>query len=132
MSHWYDLTVLDGLLEAISGSSTTLRLLDDYVVGQTHAEVVSNTVCSVDCIDTDYEVIADAGTNDRRLTVKTQTTTADRDSIGPENLHIAITDTAGPTVLVVTKETSDQPILNGNPVTFPAWYMQSSQPTQAT
>lgn len=126
MATWYDSTVLDALLSQIKTGATHVWLLDTYTQGQNFATVQGNKIGEAAITDTDFTGPT-ADSNDRRLTFDGKTGTATgNSSVGA--LHIAIV--SGSAVLAVTDETSDQPITNGNPITFPSFYMKSNQPTQ--
>jgi hypothetical protein len=130
MPTWYDTSALDALLDTISGAqgggATTVRLLNGYVQGDTFSEVNNNTIASEVINSSDFETIVPFNQH-RRLTFKGKTATATLGATGAD-LHIALCSAS--VVLAVTDETSDQTITESNLVTFPAFYMQSSQPTQ--
>jgi hypothetical protein len=125
MATWYDTSALDALLDKI-GTAVTVRLLDTYSQGDSYAEVNNQTIATANA--TGLFTAPTSSGRHRRLTFSGATGAATANSsVG--NLHIALCS-ADSVVLAVTDETSDQPITNTNPVTFPSFYMQSSQPTQ--
>jgi hypothetical protein len=136
MPTWYATSALDALLDVIGGKdgnpgANSIRLLKTYAQGDTYATVNSNSIADAAVTDTDFSGPADVTVpnSHRKLTFNGVTGNATTDNSGTD-LHIAVIDTINSIVLAVTNETSDQPITNGNLVTFPAFYMQSSQPTQ--
>jgi hypothetical protein len=72
--------------------------------------------------------LSNYGTNERQIIIAAKSGTANAPSGLTPDLHIAILDTANDKVLAVANETSDQPIQNGNPITFPAWSIRGRQP----
>lgn len=124
-------SVLDAQLIHIRDNAERLVLVNNYTLGDSYATVVAgnNIIASVAINNTDFDAIADSG-NNRRLTVQAQTATASNNSSAPD-LHVLILkDSATSDVLAATDETSDQAITSGNPVNFPAWYIEAVQPTQ--
>ena len=126
MATWFDTTALDALLNEIKNNSVSVRLLDTYTQGDNFATVDANTIADAAITSGDFTGPAANG-NHRRLTFSGKTGNATANS-SVQQLHIALC--SADTVYAVTDETSDQPITSGNPVTFPTFYMQSSQPTQ--
>lgn len=123
-------SVLDAQLEYIRDNAERLVLLNNYSLGDAYATVVAgnNIIASVAINSTDFDAIADAAGDARRLPVQAQTATASNSSSTPD-LHVAILkDSATSEVLVVVDETSDQAITAGNPVNFAAWYVEATQP----
>jgi len=128
MATWYDLSALDALLNTIrNGAPIRVRLLDTYGQGDSFAQVETDTIAEATITGSDFDTPQDAPANARRLTFNGKSGVATNNS-DAKNLHIAITNVD--TVLVVTNETSNQDITNGNPVTFPSFYMQANQPGQ--
>jgi hypothetical protein len=134
MATWYDTSALDTLLERIAGTglhsgvgAITVRLLDTYTQGDNFAEVNTQTIAQATISTGDFTGPVASGLH-RRLTFSGKTSPSADSNSSAQNLHIALC--SGTVVLAVTDETSDQPITAGNPVTFPSFYMQSSQPTQ--
>ncbi|MGI9571293.1 MAG: hypothetical protein ACR2PH_16500, partial [Desulfobulbia bacterium] len=117
MATWYDLSMLDALLNTVkNGNPTFVWLLDDYSQADNYATVSGNKIAEAAITGDDFDTPQPAGTNAKRLTFAGKSGVATSDS-STENLHIAIV--TGSVVLVVTNETSNQSITNGNPVTFP-------------
>jgi len=131
MAYYYDETVLVALLNAIKNGATRVVLLSTYTEGQSWAIVDGNVIAEGDAALTagSFSGPSPSGLN-QQLTFSGAAGTASVDDATPDDLHIALMDDTY--VYVVTDETSDQPINSGNPVTFPAFYMQASQPTVAT
>lgn len=66
--------------------------------------------------------IADRTGGGREITVAAKPgVTALDNSLATDDLHIAILDVANSKLLVVTDETTDQPITSGNPINFPSF-----------
>jgi hypothetical protein len=139
MPTWYDTSALDALLEKIAGKgayssgegANEIRLLKLYGQGDTYAVVDSNSIAWAAISPTDFSGPEDVTSPNghRKIDFLGKSGMATITSSGTD-LHIALVDTANSVVLAVTNETSDQAITASNNVTFPQFYMQSSQPTQ--
>lgn len=131
MATYYDQSVLDALLNAIKNGCNTngkVVLISDYTQNDTWATVDGNILAEATITSGDFTGPTASGV-DQQLTFSGKAGTATATDATPTDLHIALIDDS--IVYAVTNETSDQPINSGNPVTFPAFYMQASQPTQA-
>lgn len=134
---WFSKSALDAELQHIidgcasGGASAEIILLKAYSAGDNWTTVyTTNNIGSADIDETGtyWGAIADDGDN-RRVTFNGATGTASASDSGG-TLWLAIVNVVGTEVLAVTDETSDQSITNGNPLTFPSFYLQSNQPTQ--
>lgn len=126
MPTWYDTTALDALLNEIKNNAVTVRLLDDYSQADNFSTVNTNTIAQTAINPSSFTGPVANGSH-RRMTFDGASATATSNStVG--DLHIALC--SADTVYAVTDETSDQPITSGNSVNIPAFYLQSSQPTQ--
>lgn len=120
---------LDSQLKFIRDNAERVVLLNTYSAADTYATVIagSNILCSVAIAAGDFDAIAGAAANARRLTLQAQSGTASNTSSTPD-LHVAILDDSASLILAVTDETSDQAITSGNTVNFQAWYIEARQP----
>lgn len=126
MAKWVHSDVLDGGLNAIKNGATRMLLLSGYVAGDSYAVVTAAALNAGVVMAAGDFTLGTSGSN-RTLTTATKSQNASASSATP-NLHIAFTDGTAK-VLWVTDETSDQPITNGNPISFPALVYTSNQPT---
>lgn len=128
MAKWANSTVLDGGLNVIKNSCTSLRLISTYTLGDSYATVVANTLADVIMTSADFTLAGAAGAP-RTCTSATgkQDASANASGGGAGN-HFAFCDTAGSSVLWVTNETSLQSVNIGNPVNFPSLVYTSNQP----
>jgi len=138
MATWYnDTVVLDGLLDVIRQGSTQVWLIEAYTQGDSYAIVPGNVVADADSAigigDFSTSTTAPGGSGfDREMDFLGAAGTASATSTlhdTNEGLHIALTNGVD-TIYAVTDETSNQPIVIGNPVTFPSFTLRTLQPTQ--
>jgi hypothetical protein len=138
MATFYDHSALEALLDVIRDGVNTngkVVLIHGYTQGDTYASVMD--VASVVAEATinggvTYFTAGFSGTTHRVLNflgVDGVATVNGGGEYTGGDLSIALVDDA--IVYAVTNETSNQTITDGNSVTFPAFYMQASQPTQA-
>ena len=127
-SAFYSTTALDDLLIYTRDNATRVLLLDDYTQGDDYATVTggSNVLAEATISPADFTGPTSNGLH-RLITFTGKSATAGNNSSVAE-LHIALTNGVNE-VLAVTDETSNQTITAGNIVTFPNFYMQSSQPS---
>ena len=124
MAKWVHSDVLDGGLNAVKTAATKMLLISTYSAADSYATVVANALAEATMASGDF-TLSSSG-SDRLLTTATKSATATVSSATP-NLHIAFTDGSS-TVLWVTDETSDQAIVSGNTINFPAITYTSAQP----
>lgn len=134
MAKWASASVLDGgpdLIRTLAGTASRVKLhvIKAYSAGDSYSTVVTTNSCgSVDLAAGDITT-ANNGSN-RRTTIasKTISSLSANSGAGPD-LHIAIVDSTGTAVLLVTDETSNQVLTSGNSFTVPAWTYDVNQPT---
>lgn len=126
MAKYVHADVLDGGLNAIKNGATRMLLLKAYTFKDNYATVTSNAIAAVIMASGDY-ALSGADGDPRVLTVAARSGTASADSGSTPDLHIAFTDNASK-VLLVTDETSNQVVTNGNTVNFPSLTYTSNQP----
>ena len=132
MPKFANATVLDGgsdTLRVLAGTAARVKMhvIKAYTAGDAYATVVTTNSCgSVDLVAADLAQSAN-GLN-RRTTVAAKTITVATSSGAAPNLHIAIVDSTGLSVLLVTDETTDQVLTASNPFNVPAWTYDVSQP----
>lgn len=121
------IAVLDGGLLALKNGATKMLLLKSYAVNDSYATVMAASVASVDMVPGDFAITGAAGAS-RVVTVAAKSLVPATASSGASpDLHIAFTDGVSE-VFLVTDETSNQEIINGNDVNFPSITYTSSQP----
>jgi hypothetical protein len=126
MAKWVHSDVLDGGLNAIKTGATKMLLISAYSAGDSYATVIANKLAEVTMASGDY-TLSSSGSN-RVCTSAAKSANATVGALAGSDLHIAFTD-GGSKVLRVTDETTDQAIVIGNPVDFPALVYTSNQPT---
>lgn len=133
MAKWVSSLVLDNGLNHIVNNANEMRLIKNYAAGDTYATVDGNTVATVAMATTDF-TLGDGASGARKVDTATKSATASSSTISTDNLHIAFikydsTTPANSVVVWVTDETTDQVVLSGNTVNFPALTYTSNQPT---
>lgn len=118
---------LDRGLVEIRDNADQMLVITSYAQGDAYAVVNSRSVCSIPMVPADMALGA-RGTLDRQITVAAKTGTATAASPPAPDLHLALVDSTGGRVLAVGNETSDQQIVNGNPIQTPQWFVIASQP----
>lgn len=122
---------MDQLLESIRTGVNEIRLLETYTQGDDWSTVNGNTISTVAVTTGNFDTPQDAGTLARRLTFTGASDPSSANgSTGSPNLHIALVDSGSTKTVAVTNETSNQPITQGNPITYPSFFLQVSQPGQ--
>jgi hypothetical protein len=125
-------SVLDGgsdVIRTLAGTATRVKMhvIKAYTAGDSYATVVTTNSCgSVDMATGDF-VQSSSGLN-RLTTIAAKAITLTASSGATPNLHIAVVDSTGSTVLLVTDETSDQVLTSGNTFNVPAWTYTVNQP----
>ena len=127
MAKWVRSGVLDDGLNDIKNTATKMLLISAYTAADSYATVVGNQLAEVTMTSTDY-VLASSGSNRTLTTASGKSATASAGASGTPDLHIAFTDGSA-NVVLVTDETTNQPITIGNTINFPALVYTSNQPT---
>lgn len=127
MAKWANTATLDAGIAYIQSNATRMLLLNNYAFGDSYATVTagSNILAVVTMASGDYTISTIS--NNRQIVTGTKSVTAIANSSTPD-LHIAFTNGAG-TVIWVTDETTNQQIVSGNTINFPAITYTSNQPT---
>ena len=127
MPKWVDQSVMVNGIDHITNNCNKMHVLSQYAQGDSAGSVLGNSVGKIAMVSGDFteEVL---GTYGKRLAVAAKTITANASTGLTPDLHIALVDTTGPTILAVTDEVSDQPITSGNPVDVPEWGIRINQP----
>lgn len=118
--------MLDGGLLVIKNTATKMLLISNYAVGNSYATVVGNIVASVAVSGVDFTTSGVDGAS-RVLTTAIKTATATAAAPIGNDLHIAFTDGTS-SVLWVTDEITNQAIILGNTINFPAITHTVTQP----
>ena len=126
MARYANPDVLDGSLNIVKTNCDSLVLVSAYTFGDSYATVTSNILASSSMSSTDF-TLSTSG-NDRLLTSASKSVTVSANGGGAGN-HWVFRDTINSKVLWATPEGSGQSFTSGNPVTFPAIVLTSSQPT---
>ena len=127
MAKYVNSSVLDGGLLAIKTGASRMLLLSNYTAGMSYSTVISNVVATVNMLTTDYS-ISGADNAPRILTTAMKAATATVAAPVGNDLHIAFTDGTS-NVLWVTDEITNQAIIVGNTINFPAITYTAAQPT---
>lgn len=133
MAKWANADVLDNgpeFIRTLANTSSRVQehLIKAYSAGDSYATVTGNSVASSDVAIGD--LVMSSNGSDRLMTVGTlDMGLATDDSGAAPDLHIALVDSVGSEVLLVTDETSNQVITQGNPVEAPTWAYTVAQPT---
>lgn len=134
MAKYYNPDILDFGLDRIRAkiaatNTVKLHVLKAYTTSDVYNTAKNtNSVGSVTLATGDL-TLADQGTLGRQVTISSKTITASADSGTNPDLHIAILDETESKILLVTDETSNQQIANGNTLNIPTWSAKMNQPT---
>lgn len=134
MAKWASATVLDGGFDAIITLAGTpdrvkMHVIKAYSAGDAYATVVTTNSCgSVSLSGVDLTK-GTGGSSSRTLTIASKNISLTADSGAGPDLHIAIVDSTGSAVLLVTDETSNQVLYTGNTFACPEWIYTRQQPT---
>lgn len=134
MAKWANSLLLDGgsdLIRTYAGTASRVKMhiIKAYSAGDIYATVVSTNSCgSVDMVAGDFVQSGAAGAA-RTTTIGAKTISLGANSGASPDLHIAIVDSTGSQVLLVTDETSNQVLTSGNSFNVPSWTYQVAQPT---
>lgn len=133
MAKFANSSVLDGgtdLMRTLAGtvSRVKMHVVKAYAANDSYATVTGNSCGSVDLVAGDM-VQSGAGGAARVTTVAAKAIALTASSGAGPNLHIAIVDSTGTSVLLVTDETSDQVLTSGGTFNVPAWTYTVGQPT---
>lgn len=134
MAKWANATLQDGgsdTLRTLAGTAARVKMhvIKAYAAGDAYATVVTTNSCgSVDMAAADFVQSGAAGaTRTTTIAAKTIASLTASSGAGPD-LHIAIVDSTGTQVLLVTDETTNQVLTSGNSFSIPAWTYTVSQP----
>ena len=134
MAKWANALLLDGGSDyirtlAATGGRIKMHVIKAYAAGDAYATAVTTNSCgSVDLIPGNLVQSGAAG-SPRVTTVAALAITLGANSGAGPNLHIAIVDSTGTVVLLVTDETSDQVLTSGGTFNVPSWTYTVGQPT---
>lgn len=133
MPKFATITVLDGgsdVIRTLAGTVARVKMhvIKAYTAGDSYATVIANLCGSVDLVPGDL-VQSGAATAARATTVGAKAIALTASSGAAPNLHIAIVDSTGTQVLLVTDETSDQVLTAGGTFNVPSWTYTVGQPT---
>lgn len=133
MAKWCNTLVLDNGLDyprarKAAADDIELHVIKAYAADDSYATVIGNSVGSTDLATGDFALSAHATTG-RKVTVATKTFNATADSGASPDLHFAVVNATTSAVLLVTDETTNQVITNGNSLTTPAIeFLRITQP----
>lgn len=125
-------SVLDGgsdLIRTLAGtvSRVKMHVIKAYAVGDSYATVTGNSCGSVDLVAGD--IVQSSNGINRRTTFGAKAIPLTANSGAAPNLHIAVVDSTGTTVLYVADETTDQVLTAGGTFNVPAFTYDVIQPT---
>lgn len=130
MPKWANTATLDFGLAYIRDNASRMLLINNYAAGDSYATVtaaaLATVVMTTGTASSDY-VISTTATSNRQIATVSKSTTASANSTAPD-LHIAFTNGTNQ-VIWVTDETTNQQIVSGNTINFPAITYTSNQPT---
>lgn len=133
MAKWANSLLLDGgsdLIRTYAGTASRVKMhvIKAYSAGDSYATVVTTNSCgSVDMVAGDFVQSGAAGAA-RTTTIGAKTISLTANSGASPDLHIAVVDSTGSQVLLVTDETSNQVLTSGNSFNVPSWTYQVGQP----
>lgn len=128
-SPWVNDLVIDNGPAYIKANCNSMRLVKTYSAADSYATVHGNSIAAVAMASGDFTIGA-GDPNGRTLTTAVKSNvSATADSGATPDLVIAFVNTTGTAVLWVTNETSDQVVVNGNTVDFPACTLHLPQVT---
>lgn len=132
MAKWAHANVLDSGPEYIRGLAATAsrvveHLVKAYAVGDSYATVVANSVANAEMIQANF-VLSSVGSNRKMAIAAKNSLTASASSGTSPDLHLALVDSVGSAVLLVTDETANQVVTIAETVNLPAWSYTVSQP----
>lgn len=132
MPKWANSNVLDSGPNYIIGLAATAgrikqHLIKTYTAGASYATVVGNSVGSVDLTGSDF-TISSVGSH-RKTTIAAQAgITASAASGASPDSHLALVDSVGSAVLLVTDETANDAIALSQVFNMPSWSYTVNQP----
>ena len=127
MPKYFHPDVQDNGLNEAKNNANQLHLIKNYAQGDSYATVLANSLANAATVSGDYP-LTNQGTLGRQITSPLKSPASTASSIASDDLHIALLDTVGSRVLMVTDETSDQVITSPNVVNFPAINFKMNQP----
>ena len=124
-------SVLDSgsdLIRTLAGTAARVKMhvIKAYTAGDAYATVIGNTCGSTDLLAADLPVAANGLA--RRTTFGAKSVALTANSGAAPDLHIAVVDSTGTVVLLVTDETSNQVLTSGGTFNVPSWTFDASQP----
>lgn len=134
MAKWANASLQDGgsdLLRTLAATTSRVKLhiIKAYAANDSYATVVTTNSCgSVDMVIGDFVQSGAAGASRvTTIAAKIIASLSAGSGAGPD-LHIAIVDSTGSAVLLVTDETSNQVLASGNQFNVPSWTYSVGQP----
>lgn len=133
MAKWANAMLLDGgsdLLRTLAGTAGRIKqhVIKAYAAGDSYSTVTGNSCGSVDMAAEDF-VQSGAPGSARTTTISAKSITSlSAGSGSAPDLHIALVDSLGGAVLLVTSETTDQVLTAANQFNIPAWTYAVDQP----
>jgi len=129
MAKWAHIDVLDNGPAYIKTNCNKIAAISAYTANDSYA-TVNAAILAEATISTTNFTLAGASGAPRTCSFAAGSSDASANaSGGGANTHLAFLDTVNSKVLWITEETSDQAIVAGNPVNFPALVYTSNQPT---
>lgn len=134
MAKWANSLVLDGgsdYIRTLAGTPDRIKMhvIKAYTDNDSYATAVTSNSCGSVSLAAADLVQSGAAGSDRITTVGAKAIALNASSGASPDLHIAIVDLTGTTVLLVTDETSDQVLTSGGTFNVPSWTYTVGQPT---
>lgn len=131
MAKFASATVLDAgsdLIRTLAGTTARVKMhiIKAYAANDSYATVIGNSCGSVDLVTADLPVTANALA--RRTTFAAKAITLTANSGASPDLHVAVVDSTGSVVLLVTDETTNQVLTSGGTFNIPSWTYDVPQP----
>ncbi|MBK8810761.1 MAG: hypothetical protein IPN69_08535 [Acidobacteria bacterium] len=134
MAKWTSQSVMDGgsdLIRTLAGTAGRVKMhaIKAYSASDSYSTVVTTNSCgSVDLAAGDIVQSGAAGAA-RVSTFAAKSIALTANSGASPDTHIAVVDSVGSAVLLVTDETNNQQMFSGNTLAVPAWTWTLNQPT---
>jgi len=134
MAKWASASLLDGgsdLIRTLAATTGRIKMhvIKAYTLGDSYATVVTTNGCgSFDMVPGDFVQSGAAGAA-RTTTIAAKSITLTASSGAGPDTHIAVVDSTGSAVLLVTDETTNQVFTSGNTFNVPSWTFVAGQPT---
>lgn len=118
--------ILDGGLNALRAAAVRVMLLPSFNATVTHEQAVASALLSAPITSADFTP-SDDGDNNRKMVFAGALIRATSSSVAGNDRHIVFTDGSN-RILWADRETTGQPIFNGQNYRLPAMTLIAAQP----